>query len=62
VSVSSGLHGRPIADDPTLLDQLRLELQREFPATPIVKDAGDTQIIFVLLDYVPGCLPNCDRF
>lgn len=62
VGVASSLHGRPVSHDPGLLAQLKRTLEQQFPNIPIVKSGGDLQIIFVMVDYVPGCLPHCRKF
>ena len=62
IGVSSALHGNPMKDDPVLLTDLRRELRRQFPSARLVDSGGDIQIIFILVDYEPGCLPNCGRF
>ena len=62
VGASSSLHGRPIEDSRILRDRLRRAFQSAFPNVRFVEAGGDIQLIFVLVDYVPGCLPNCGRF
>jgi hypothetical protein len=62
VGAGSSLHGRPIEDNKALVAELRRELKQEFPAASIVDSDADIQIMFVMVDYVPGCRPDCRRF
>jgi hypothetical protein len=49
-------------DDPHLVQELASAVRRYFPQVALVEGLADLHIIFVLVDYEPGCAPNCDRF
>jgi hypothetical protein len=62
VGASSALRGRPMGDDLALKQHLASEITRAFPGVKITEGDADIQLILVVVDYVPGCLPNCRKF
>jgi hypothetical protein len=62
IMASSSIAGRPMADDPSLRNRVAAAFQRQFPGIQIVESQPDMVVIFTLVDYVPGCLPNCKKF
>lgn len=51
-----------MGDDPTIRNQVAEAFQRQFPG--IRSDESDPEMVvfFTIVDYVPGCLPNCKKF
>ena len=49
-------------DDLHLLRELAAAVHRYFPEAAVVEDSADLHIIIVLVDYEPGCAPNCGKF
>jgi hypothetical protein len=49
-----------LQDDPGLRERLIDELRRVFPKAEVVDKNGEFQVLFVLVDYVPGCAPKCE--
>jgi hypothetical protein len=62
VSASSSIGGRPMGEDTTLRSSLAEAFQRQFPGARIVESQSDIFVILTMVDYVPGCLPNCKKF
>ena len=65
VTASSALSGRPMTDDSLLIRQIIAAVWRRLPGTQVVAwdaDSSEMQLIFVMVDYVPGCKPNCGKF
>jgi hypothetical protein len=60
ISASSSIGGRPMAESAEFRMRLASALKTEFPSAELVESRGDIFIIFTIVDYVPGCLPNCD--
>jgi|SRR2546422_3973279 len=61
ISASSSIGGKPMADSLEFHKRLASALKKELPSTEVVESGGDIFIIFIIVDYVPGCLPNCDK-
>jgi len=59
VVASSSLKGRPMGDDASLRLRIERQLRTALPSLQIVQDSGYSQIIFTMVDYVPGCAPHC---
>jgi hypothetical protein len=51
-----------MGEDPTLRDRVAKALQRKFPRTRLVESQPDMVMFFVIVDYVPDCLPNSKKF
>lgn len=62
VSASSSIGGRPMGDDPSLRNKLVEAFQKQFPGARIVDSRPDMYVILTVVDYVPGCLPDCKKF
>jgi len=62
LDASSAKGGGYVADDPSLLAQLTASVRRHLPEASVVMEAGDLHVILVVVDYVPGCAPNCRKF
>ena len=59
VMASSSLKGRPMGDDASLRLRIEKQLRAALPGLKIVQDSGYSQIIFTMVDYMPGCAPRC---
>ena len=62
LSASSSLHGPSIADDAQLLRKLTAAVHRYLPQVSVVDGLGDLDVIVVIVNYEPGCAPNCTKF
>jgi len=62
ILASSSINGRPMGDDPSLRDHVATAFQKKFPGVRLVESQPDMVVFFTLVDYVPGCLPNCKKF
>ena len=62
ILASSSIHGRPMGDDPSLRDHVATAFQKQFPGARLVESQPDMVVFFTLVDYVPGCLPDCEKF
>jgi hypothetical protein len=62
VMASSSLRGRPMGDDSVLLDKVAKAFQKQFPGARLVQSEPEMVVIFTMVDYVPGCLPDCKKF
>jgi hypothetical protein len=49
-------------ENPALRDQVAAAFRQQFPSTELVESSSDMFVMFTLVDYVPGCLPNCEKF
>jgi len=61
LSASSSIGGSPIADSPEFRMRLASALKTHFPSAEVVESDPEIFVIFTIVDYVPGCLPNCDK-
>jgi hypothetical protein len=62
VFASSSIGGRPMGDDPSLRNRLAEVFQKQFPGARIVQSQPDMVVILTIVDYVPGCSPDCKKF
>jgi|SRR5271156_6805063 len=62
IFASSSIGGRPIGDDPALRNRVADAFQKQFPGVRIVDSQSDMVVFFTIVDYVPGCLPDCKKF
>jgi hypothetical protein len=62
VFASSSIGGRPMDDDPSLRNRLAEAFQKQFPGARIVESQPDMVVFLTIVDYVPGCLPDCKKF
>lgn len=62
ITARSSIAGRPMADDPSLRNRVAAAFRKQFPSARLVESQSDIQVIFVMVDYVPGCSPNCRKF
>ena len=51
-----------MGDDPALRNRLADAFQKQFPGVRIVDSQPDMVVFFTIVDYVPGCLPDCKKF
>lgn len=62
ILASSSIGGRPMGDDSSLSDRVAAAFQKQFPRARLTQSQPDMVVFFTLVDYVPGCLPNCKKF
>src|SRR3954466_11700885 len=62
IFASSSIGGRPMGDDSTLRDRVAKAFLQQFPGIQSDKTHPDMVVFFTIVDYVPGCLPNCKKF
>src|SRR5208282_475339 len=62
ILASSSVGGRPMGDDSALRDRVAKAFQRQFPGIRSDESQPDMVVFFTMVDYVPGCLPNCKKF
>jgi hypothetical protein len=67
VAASSSIRERQRSpqDDSRLQRKLETEIRKRLESARLVRfaeDEDDYSIIFVMVDYVPGCDPNCAKF
>ena len=62
VYASSSISGRPIGDDPPLRQRVAAAFQKQLPGARLVQSKPDMVVFFTIVDYVPGCEPNCKTF
>lgn len=62
VFASSSIKGRPMARSDSLRERVALAFRNRFPNLRLVESNGDISVFFTIVDYVPGCLPNCKKF
>jgi hypothetical protein len=62
VSASSSIEGRPMGEDSTLREKLAKAFQKQFPTARMVESGSDMFVILTIVDYVPGCSPDCKKF
>ena len=62
IFASSSIGGHPMGDDFPLRDRVAKAFREEFPTTRLVDSSPDMVVFFTIVDYVPGCLPNCKKF
>lgn len=62
IEASSSISGRPMSDDHSLRGRVAASFQKQFPGAQIVQSKSDMVVFFTIVDYVPGCSPNCKKF
>jgi hypothetical protein len=62
VFASSSIGGRPMGDDSSLRDHVVTAFQKRFPGARFVESDPDMVVYFTIVDYVPGCAPDCKKF
>ncbi|HKD80868.1 MAG TPA: hypothetical protein VKH81_14320 [Candidatus Angelobacter sp.] len=65
VFASSGIKNHPIADNRFLRERTVAAFQKQFSGVRVIDSEADTAdlvVIFTVVDYAPGCLPNCKKF
>jgi hypothetical protein len=62
IEASSSINGRPMADDPSLRSRVASAFQKQFPGAQVVQSDPDMVVFFTIVDYVPGCSPDCKKF
>ena len=62
ILASSSIGGRPMGEDTSLRDGVAKAFQKQFPGTRLVESQPHMVVFFTIVDYVPGCLPNCKKF
>ena len=51
-----------MGDDSSLHNRVADASRKQFPGVRIVESQPDMVVFFTIVDYVPGCLPNCKKF
>jgi hypothetical protein len=49
-------------EDPTLRNQVFAAFRKRFPTAELVESKPDVVVFFNIVNYEPGCLPNCGKF
>lgn len=62
IEASSSINGRPMGDDPSLHSRVAAAFQKQFPGAQVVQSEPDMVVFFTVVDYVPGCSPDCKKF
>jgi hypothetical protein len=62
IEASSSINGRPMGDDPSLRSRVAAAFQKQFPGAQVVQSEPDMVVFFTIVDYVPGCSPDCKKF
>ena len=62
VFASSSVGGHPMGDDSALHSRVVKAFQKQFPDSRLDESDPDMVVFFTMVDYVPGCLPNCKKF
>src|SRR5262249_44148398 len=62
IEASSSINDRPMGDDPSLHDRVAAAFQKQFPGAQVVRSEPDMVVFFTIVDYVPGCSPDCKKF
>jgi len=62
VFASSSIKNRPMKENPSLRDQVAAAFRQRFPNAKLVESNSDMVVFFTVVDYVPGCSPNCGKF
>jgi hypothetical protein len=61
IFASSSIGGRSMGEDSSLRDAVDKAFQKHFPGIRLVESQPDMVVFFTIVDYVPGCLPNCKK-
>ncbi len=51
-----------MGDDSTLHDRVAKAFRQQFPGIRSDESQPDMVVYLTIVDYVPGCLPNCKKF
>ncbi len=51
-----------MGDDPSLRNRVDDAFQKQFPGVRMDDSQPDMVVFFTIVDYVPGCSPNCKKF
>lgn len=51
-----------MGDDSSLRERVAKAFQEQFPGIRPDESNPDMVVFFTIVDYVPGCLPNCKKF
>jgi hypothetical protein len=62
IEASSSINGRPMGDDPSLRSRVAAAFQKQFPGAQVVQSEPDMVVFFTIVDYIPGCSPDCKKF
>ena len=62
VFASSSIAGRPMGDDSDLHARVEDAFRQQFPGIQQDESKPEMVVFFTIVDYVPGCLPNCKKF
>jgi hypothetical protein len=62
IEASSSINGRPMGDDPSLRGRVAAAFQKQFPGSRVVQSRPDMVVFFTIVDYGPGCSPDCRKF
>lgn len=62
VIANSSIGGRLMGDDPSLRNRVADAFQKQFPGVRMDDSQPDMVVFFTIVDYVPGCSPNCKKF
>lgn len=62
IEASSSISGRPMGHDHSLRGRVAVAFQKQFPGAQVVQSSSDMVVFFTIVDYVPGCSPNCKKF
>jgi hypothetical protein len=62
VLASSSIKHSPMKENSSLRDPVVAAFRQRFPNAELVESKPDTVVFFTMVDYVPGCKPNCDKF
>jgi hypothetical protein len=62
IFASSSIKHRPVKESPSLRDHIAVAFQHRFPNIELEESKPDMVVFFTIVDYVPGCSPNCGKF
>ena len=62
VFASSSLKHSPMKENLSLRDQVAAAFRHRFPNTELVESKPDMVVFYTMVDYVPDCAPNCEKF
>jgi hypothetical protein len=62
IEASSSIDGRSMGDDLSLRERVATAFQKQFPDVRLVQSQPDMVVFFTIVDYAPGCSPNCKKF
>jgi hypothetical protein len=62
ILASSSIKHSPMKENSSLRDQVAAAFRQRFPNAELVESKPDMVVFFTMVDYVPGCKPNCKKF